>query len=307
MKYFILGAISSGILLLSIIIFYNVFGTFSFIDLSNFLNSLPIRHDSNFIENFININHFDNLKSVTEINQTVQTLLTREFLMYAAFSDGLSESVDVMLEFDNLVNDVYTSIILNENSATLDETNTIFTEIPIIDEFLNSLEHLHTIEALSVDIIDDVALFFYDNKFAHDYLFFYKGALFLLCISLFFKLSAAPFHIWAPDVYEGAPLPTTQIFATLSKFIIFMIFIKFSNFFNLISYDLLTISNLFKFVILSCLLVGTFSALMEQRIKKFLTYSSITHLSYLLFAFSNTYLYAQGAGLSYLFLYLFYW
>lgn len=304
LKYFILGAISSGILLLSIIIFYNVFGTFSFIDLSNFLKSFPIQQESDFISYFININHFGNLKSSTEFIQMLQTMLTREFLLYISFSDKLSGDTSVILEFDNVVDDVFTSIAQKENITDVEKNDLSYTEIPFIDEFLNSLEHLHSLETYSADILDDVTFFLYNNKFTHDYLFFYKGALFLLCISLFFKLSAAPFHIWAPDVYEGAPLPTTQIFATLSKFIIFMVFIKFSNFFNFISYDLLTISNLFKFVILSCLLVGTFSALMEQRIKKFLTYSSITHLSYLLFAFSNTYIYAQGAGLSYLFLYL---
>jgi NADH-quinone oxidoreductase subunit N len=51
------------------------------------------------------------------------------------------------------------------------------------------------------------------------------GSLFIL-MSLFFKLTAAPFHLWAPDVYEGAPTPVSLLFAAVPKLGIFIILIK---------------------------------------------------------------------------------
>jgi len=61
------------------------------------------------------------------------------------------------------------------------------------------------------------------------------GSLFIL-MSLLFKLTAAPFHMWAPDVYEGAPTPVSMLFASVPKLGLFYILIKI---FYLLFYDLI--------------------------------------------------------------------
>lgn len=105
------------------------------------------------------------------------------------------------------------------------------------------------------------------------------GILFL-CVGFLFKLTAAPFHMWAPDVYQGAPTSVTAFFAICPKLAILGLFTKILLF---TFYDLL---NSWQAVLLLCSLasmcVGAFGALGQSDIKRLLAYSSIGHIGYLL-------------------------
>jgi len=105
------------------------------------------------------------------------------------------------------------------------------------------------------------------------------GILFL-CVGFLFKLTAAPFHMWAPDVYQGAPTSVTAFFAISPKLAIFGLFVKILLF---SFYDLI---NSWQSIILLCSLasmfVGAFGALGQNDIKRLLAYSSIGHIGYLL-------------------------
>ena len=102
----------------------------------------------------------------------------------------------------------------------------------------------------------------------------------LLSIGFLFKLTAAPFHFWAPDVYEGAPTSVTAFFALTPKIALLGVFIRLllCSF-----YDLLFAWQYVLFFCSVCsLLIGAFGALAQKKIKRLLVYSSIGHVGYLL-------------------------
>ena len=101
----------------------------------------------------------------------------------------------------------------------------------------------------------------------------------LVTISLLLKVSAAPFHFWAPDVYEGAPLVSTVIFTILPKFGLFHFFIKWLSI-TLGYYD--DLSKLLLFCGLFSVIVGSFYAIRQKRLKRLLIYSSISQIGFIL-------------------------
>jgi NADH-quinone oxidoreductase subunit N len=115
--------------------------------------------------------------------------------------------------------------------------------------------------------------------------FFYRVGFLLFMVGIAFKLSLAPFHLWTPDVYQGAPTPVTLLLATVSKIAIFVVLMKcwFSQviFVDTINSDvnMLILMSIFAF---ASMLIGNALALKQQNIKRLLAYSSIAHMGYLL-------------------------
>jgi proton-translocating NADH-quinone oxidoreductase chain N len=102
----------------------------------------------------------------------------------------------------------------------------------------------------------------------------------LLSIGFLFKLTAAPFHFWAPDVYEGAPTSVTAFFALTPKIALLGVFIRLllCSF-----YDMLFAWQYILFFCSVCsLAIGSFGALAQKKIKRLLVYSSVGHVGYLL-------------------------
>jgi|TARA_B110000211_G_C14041519_1_gene537000 NADH-quinone oxidoreductase subunit N len=127
------------------------------------------------------------------------------------------------------------------------------------------------------------------------------GLLFIM-FGLFFKLSAAPFHMWSPDVYEGSPTSVTILFAVVPKIGLFVVFSRLLFF---TFYDLIGVwQNVLIIVSLLSIMIGTFGALRQYRIKRFLAFSSITHVGYLLIAFSTGTFEGLGALFFYLVIYI---
>jgi len=106
----------------------------------------------------------------------------------------------------------------------------------------------------------------------------------LILILLLFKISAFPFHAWAPDVYEGAPMIVTAYFSIVIKFVMLITFIKVVYF---TVYELLTIlqPGLIIISVLSMLL-GSIGACYQDKIKRLFAYSSISHVGYIILALS---------------------
>lgn len=109
---------------------------------------------------------------------------------------------------------------------------------------------------------------------------------FLICVSLFIKLSIAPFHFWSLDVYEGSPNTTTFFFAVVPKISLFVLLMRlcyvsfydtFVNDFQIYFFALSTIS----------IFVGSLGGLEQRKLKTLLAYSSISHTGYLLLSFST--------------------
>ncbi|WKD48837.1 NADH-quinone oxidoreductase subunit N [Microbulbifer spongiae] len=105
----------------------------------------------------------------------------------------------------------------------------------------------------------------------------------LLLISVAFKLSLVPFHIWTPDVYQGAPTPTTALIATVSKGAVIGFLLRFFTTLDL--YGSPVLINLLSIMAIASMLVGNLLALMQTNIKRLLAYSSIAHIGYLVVAF----------------------
>ena len=106
--------------------------------------------------------------------------------------------------------------------------------------------------------------------------------LLLIFISMAFKVSAAPFHFWTPDVYDGAPGVFTSYMATIVKAAGFIAFIKvFSTRLNEFGPSAKLILPV---IIIATLLVGNITAVFQQSVKRMLAYSSIAQAGFMLFA-----------------------
>lgn len=98
-----------------------------------------------------------------------------------------------------------------------------------------------------------------------------------------FKLSLVPFHMWTPDVYEGAPTPTTAFVATVSKGAIFAFLLRF--FVTTGAFENQMICFALALVAMASMLGGNLLALLQTNVKRILAYSSIAHIGYLMVAF----------------------
>lgn len=104
----------------------------------------------------------------------------------------------------------------------------------------------------------------------------------LLIVALSFKVSAAPFHFWTPDVYDGAPTVITSFMSTIVKVAGFFAFVRlFENSFGSIHAQWQT---LIIFITVSTLLIGNITAVFQQSVKRMLAYSSIAQAGFMLFS-----------------------
>lgn len=102
----------------------------------------------------------------------------------------------------------------------------------------------------------------------------------MLVVGLSFKISAVPFHMWTPDVYQGAPTPVTMLFATAPKLAALAVFIRLlmQPFANLLP----DWQNILAIISVASMLVGAFGAITQTNIKRLLAYGSIGHIGYML-------------------------
>lgn len=109
------------------------------------------------------------------------------------------------------------------------------------------------------------------------------AGLVLIIVGIGFKLGVVPFHMWTPDVYEGAPAPVTAFIATVSKGGMVVLLVRFFTQVN--GYRFPVLVGSFTIIAIASMFVGNFLALRQQNVKRILAYSSISHLGYLLVAF----------------------
>lgn len=104
----------------------------------------------------------------------------------------------------------------------------------------------------------------------------------MMLIGLAFKLSLVPFHLWTPDVYEGAPAPVAAFLATAAKVAVFAVLLRLYQLSPATSSGWL--NELLSVIAIASILFGNLLALLQSNIKRLLGYSSIAHLGYLLIA-----------------------
>jgi NADH-quinone oxidoreductase subunit N len=107
-----------------------------------------------------------------------------------------------------------------------------------------------------------------------------NAGFFFLLVSLFIKISLAPFHLWSPDVYENSPTSSSFFFIMLPKLSIFFVILKLVYF--CFSGSLVFLKELLFVFILFSISFGALGGLEQRKLKSLLSYSSISHLGYLL-------------------------
>lgn len=110
-------------------------------------------------------------------------------------------------------------------------------------------------------------------------------SLIIMSVGFLFKVSAAPFHFWSPDVYDGIPTIVTTYVAIIAKISIFAFFLELVyyteyNFFDFYWKNILLVSSLFS------LIIGSVLGLTQSRIKRLYAYSTISHVGFILLALS---------------------
>jgi NADH-quinone oxidoreductase subunit N len=105
------------------------------------------------------------------------------------------------------------------------------------------------------------------------------GLVFLL-VGLCFKVSAVPFHMWTPDVYEGAPTPVTAFFASAPKVAAIAIFMRVTT--TAFPTILLQWQQILVFVAIASMALGSFAAIGQRNFKRLMAYSSIGHMGFAL-------------------------
>ena len=105
------------------------------------------------------------------------------------------------------------------------------------------------------------------------------GLVFVLA-GLAFKISAVPFHMWTPDVYEGAPTPVTAFFASAPKLAAVALLVRVVvGAFGPITHDW---QQVVAFISIASMLLGAFAAIGQRNIKRLMAYSSIGHMGFAL-------------------------
>lgn len=105
----------------------------------------------------------------------------------------------------------------------------------------------------------------------------------LMITGIGFKLAVVPFHMWTPDVYEGAPAPVTAFVATVSKGGMVALLLRY--FYETGAYRLHSVFVVFSIIAIASMIAGNLLALLQSNVKRILAYSSIAHLGYILVAF----------------------
>ncbi len=107
-------------------------------------------------------------------------------------------------------------------------------------------------------------------------------AISMIIVAMMFKLSVAPFHIWTPDVYEGAPIIVVALFSSIQKLAVLGVTVVFIAL-TLTKFSI-SFMPIIKFFAVLSLLIGSFGAILQTSIKRLMAYSTILNSGYILLA-----------------------
>lgn len=132
--------------------------------------------------------------------------------------------------------------------------------------------------------------------------YYINFSLLVLSVGFLFKIGAAPFHFWSPDVYDAIPTIVTTFVANIAKISIFVFLLELVYYTSNYVFDGQTLSWTFGLLISSLLslIIGTVVGLAQFRIKRLLAYSTISHLGFILLALSISSIESTQAFIFYL-------
>lgn len=121
-------------------------------------------------------------------------------------------------------------------------------------------------------------------------------------VGLAFKASAVPFHMWTPDVYEGAPTPVTAFFASAPKVAAIVLLVRLCVEAMPLAHD--AWQQIIMFMAIASMVLGAVGAIGQSNIKRLLAYSSIANVGFVLMGLASGTLFGVAAVLFYLFVYV---
>ena len=173
---------------------------------------------------------------------------------------------------------LYSLIALNRSSFLSSEAAIKYFVLSIIASaiILFGFSYLYGISG-SINILD-ITKYTNNNEISNLYLFSYV----LIFIGVAFKFAVAPFHMWLPDVYEGAPLPITNFIASIPKIAFFVFAFRFLN--NNPIIDDENFSKLILFLGMFSIFIGNLFALAQKKIMRMLAYSGVANAGFIFLA-----------------------
>ena len=150
--------------------------------------------------------------------------------------------------------------------------------------------------------ITDIATFAANSTLASREMLILNFGLVFLVIGIAFKLGAVPFHMWVPDVYQGAPTSVTMFLSTVPKIaaVAMLVRILVDGMGAMHEYW----SDLFMVLALLSIALGSVVALMQTNIKRMLAYSTISHVGFILLGFVTGVVEGYGAAVFYVLVYI---
>ena len=150
--------------------------------------------------------------------------------------------------------------------------------------------------------ITDIATFAANSTLASREMLILNFGLVFLVIGIAFKLGAVPFHMWVPDVYQGAPTSVTMFLSTVPKIaaVAMLVRILVDGMGAMHAYW----SDLFMVLALLSIALGSVVALMQTNIKRMLAYSTISHIGFILLGFVTGVVEGYGAAVFYVLVYI---
>lgn len=163
---------------------------------------------------------------------------------------------------------------------------------------LTNLDSIYSI------ISDSDKYVYYSTWYVHSYIFY---SLLLISVGFLFKIAAAPFHWWSPDVYDGVPTIVTTFIAILGKIAILILLLELVHYTSSLVYSTMQFYSWTTCLSLSCffsLVIGTILGLTQTRIKRLLAYSTISHVGFILLALVSHTVESYQAFIFYIFQYI---
>jgi NADH-ubiquinone oxidoreductase chain 2 len=140
-----------------------------------------------------------------------------------------------------------------------------------------NLDNLYIISGIS-DINNNLNIYLFQPYYFHI-------SLIIMCVGFLFKISAAPFHFWSPDVYDGIPTIVTTYVAIVAKISIFSFLLELVYYTEYNNFDF-SWKSIFILSSLLSLIIGSVLGLTQFRIKRLFAYSTISHVGFMLLALS---------------------
>ena len=263
---------------------------------NNFLNTLFPNLNSSAkqliigatLKNVLNDNyHFD--------TNFVQNDNTNSFITFFNGTNNISNPTDLFVVSccTLYLKNIYTEWINNDfiNSYFYETLNSSAIRSELADYIQNSDFNNHTTNSITL----------VGENHIYSLPLIINVAVFLIIFYILFKLTAAPFHVWAPSIYEGAPLPVTIFLSVFSKITMVFLLMKLLTFYFYFLYT--EWSYVLIFSGLASIIVGIYGAISETRIKRFFVYSSMGHVGFMLLGIAAGGLHGMTATILYVIIY----